>query len=37
MNELYFILACCLAMALFVAWKNTRPESDTETKAKTDL
>lgn len=28
MTELYFILGCCLAMAIFVAWKQTRPETE---------
>lgn len=41
MNELYFILAGCLAMAIVVAWLNTRPESGSESKvdsqSKSDL
>jgi hypothetical protein len=34
---LAFILGSCLAMAMYVGWKNTRPESDETNKAKTDL
>ena len=41
MNELYFILAGCLAMAIVVAWLNTRPINDSESKvdsqSKSDL
>jgi hypothetical protein len=33
MTELYFILGCCLAMAIFVAWKQTRPGYDLESKS----
>lgn len=30
---LFFILGSCLSMAIFVGWKNTRPESDSESKS----
>ena len=34
MNELYFILAGCLAMAIVVAWLNTRPEPEIDSEIK---